>query len=135
MIMAGGPVIFFDGVCNLCEGSVQFVIKADKKKLFRFASLQGSHGMQLLDGLQTEGASLRTFILKEDNVIYTRSTAVLRVLKHLGGLWSLGYAFIIVPRFIRDAVYNFISRNRYKWFGEKKECWIPDPALKDRFLD
>jgi predicted DCC family thiol-disulfide oxidoreductase YuxK len=133
--MADGPIIFFDGVCNLCEGSVQFIIRADKKKRFRFASLQGKHGQELLASHNMPEAELHTFILKEDNKIYKRSTAALRVMKHLGGFWSVGYAFIIIPVFLRDAVYDLIARNRYKWFGQKKECWIPDPALQERFLD
>ena len=133
--MADGPIIFFDGVCNLCEGSVQFIIRADKKKLFRFASLQGKHGQELLASQNMPTAELHTFILKEDDRIYKKSTAALKVMKHLGGAWSLGYAFMVIPVFIRDAVYDLISRNRYKWFGTKKECWIPDPALQERFLD
>lgn len=81
------------------------------------------------------GDAFKSFVVQEGDTIYTQSTGALRVLKHVGGAWSLLYAFIIVPKFIRDGVYNFISRNRYKWFGEKKECWLPTPALRQRFLD
>lgn len=130
-----GPIIFFDGVCNLCEGSVQFILKIDKKKIFRFASLQGKAGQAMLAARGLPGDAFKSFVVQEGDTIYTQSTGALRVLKHVGGAWSLLYAFIIVPKFIRDGVYNFISRNRYKWFGEKKECWLPTPALRQRFLD
>lgn len=129
------PVLFFDGVCNLCTGSVQFVLKRDRKKQFLFASLQGKNGQELLKQDNIPVNELKSLILKEDDRIYTRSTAVLRMLKQLGGGWKLLYAFIIIPPFIRDAIYNLIARNRYKWFGKKEECWVPTPELKERFLD
>ncbi len=127
--------ILFDGVCNLCNSSVQFIIKRDKKKLFRFASLQGKFGQEVLRKNNFSTESLNTLILMEDEKIFTRSTGVLRMMKHLGAGWSLLYGFIIFPKFIRDAVYNWVSKNRYKWFGKKDECWLPTPALKERFLE
>lgn len=133
--MTDGPIIYFDGVCNLCEGSVQFILKIDRKKIFRFASLQGKAGQDMLTKYQLPGNDFKSFVVQEGDRIYTKSTGALRVLKHVGGAWSLLYAFIIVPKFIRDAVYGFVSRNRYKWFGEKTECWIPTPELRKRFLD
>ncbi len=127
--------VYFDGVCNLCNGTVLFIIKHDKQNRFRFASLQGITGQAFLKKQNLPADTFNSFILAERNNIYTRSTAALRVCKYLGGGWPLLYGFIIVPRFIRDAVYNLIARNRYKWFGKKEACWIPTPALKEKFLD
>lgn len=129
------PVIFFDGVCNLCTGAVQFVLKHDPKKLFRFASLQGEAGRMMLMANQFPPEQLKTLVLKDGDKVYTRSTAALMVAKHLNGLWPLLYTLIIVPIFLRDAVYNYISNNRYKWFGRKEECWVPGPQWTSRFLD
>jgi len=128
------PVIFFDGVCNLCNRSVQIVIKRDKEGRFRFASLQSNAGQQLLKDHQLPQSDFNSFILYEGGKIYTRSTAALRVAKHLKG-WKWLNAFKIVPRFIRDAVYNFIARNRYRWFGKREECMIPTAELRNRFID
>jgi predicted DCC family thiol-disulfide oxidoreductase YuxK len=129
------PTVFFDGICNLCNGAVLFIIKRDKKNRFRFASLQGEAGQAFLQQHQLPADTFNSFILAEENKIYTRSTAALRVCKYLNGGWPLMYGFIIIPRFISDAVYNLIARNRYKWFGKKEACWIPTPALKEKFLD
>jgi predicted DCC family thiol-disulfide oxidoreductase YuxK len=128
-------IVLFDGVCNLCNSSVQFIIKRDKKKQFRFASLQGNYGQEFLKKHSLPADNFNSFILLEDDEVYTRSTGALRMLKHLGGGWSLFYTFIILPKFIRDAVYNWVARNRYKWFGKREECMIPTPDLKERFLD
>lgn len=128
-------IVLFDGVCNLCSSSVQFILKKDKKNQFLFGSLQGQTGQQYLKKFNLPADTFNSFMLVENNKLYTRSAAALRMLKHLGGAWSLGYAFTIVPEFIRDAIYKWIAKNRYKWFGKKKECWIPTPALKERFLD
>lgn len=130
-----GPVVLFDGVCNLCNRSVQFIIKRDKKNIFRFASLQGKTGQTILQQHGLPPDQFNSFILVEGEKIRLRSSGALWMLKLLGGGWSLLYGFIIVPAFIRDAVYNFIARNRYKWFGRKESCMIPTPALKHRFLD
>ena len=129
------PVILFDGVCNLCNASVQYVIKHDKKKLFRFASLQSSFGESVLKQYDLPVNTFNSFILLSDNKIYTRSTAALLVAKKLSGLIKLFYGFIIIPKFIRDFVYDIIAKNRYKWFGKKEACWVPTPELKSLFLD
>jgi len=129
------PVVLFDGVCNLCNSSVQFILKRDKKKQFLFASLQGKAGQALLRQFNLPVNELFSFILVDGDRYYVRSTAVLQMLKRLGGGWRLLYAFIIIPRFIRDAVYNWIARNRYKWFGKQESCWVPTPELRSRFLD
>lgn len=128
-------VVLFDGVCNLCSSSVQFILKRDRKNQFLFGSLQGEYGQSVLRKYQLPVNEFNSFMLIEDNKLYTKSTGALRMLKHLGGGWSLLYVFIIVPKFIRDAVYNWIARNRYKWFGKKNECWLPRPEWKARFLD
>ena len=129
------PVVLFDGVCNLCNSSVQFIIRRDKKDRFRFAPLQGTTGQALLQKHGLPADSFNSFILAEGDKIYTHSTGALRMLKGLGFPWSLAYGFIIVPRFIRDGVYNAVARNRYKWFGKQESCMIPTPELKKKFLD
>jgi predicted DCC family thiol-disulfide oxidoreductase YuxK len=129
------PVILFDGVCNLCDRSVQFIIKRDRDKKFMFASLQGKKGQELLQQFHLPADNFHSFVLVEGDKIYSRSTGALRVFRLLGGGWKLLYAFIVVPRFIRDAVYNWIAKNRYKWYGKKDECMIPTPELKARFFD
>jgi predicted DCC family thiol-disulfide oxidoreductase YuxK len=129
------PVILFDGICNLCNNAVQFVIKRDKKSLFRFSSLQSSFGQNLLNQHNLHHAGFDSFILLENGKIYTKSTAALMVAKRLSGAWALLYCFIIIPPFIRNSVYDIIARNRYKWFGKKESCWLPSPELKIRFFD
>ena len=129
------PVILFDGVCNLCNASVQYVIKHDKKRIFRFASLQSAFAEKIFKEQNLHTNTFNSFILFENNIIYTRSTAALMVSKKLSGIIKLLYGFIIVPKFIRDAVYNMIAKNRYKWFGKQEACWIPTPELKQLFLD
>jgi predicted DCC family thiol-disulfide oxidoreductase YuxK len=128
-------IILFDGVCNLCNGTVQFILKRDKKNLFKFASLQGNYGQETLKKFGLPGRNPNSFILLEGEHIYTHSTGALRLFRHLGGVWKLLYGFIIVPRFIRDGLYNFIARNRYRWFGKSASCYLPNAALQDRFLD
>lgn len=124
----------FDGVCNLCNASVQFVIKRDRDNTFKFASLQSAYGQQLMqrEGFSTE--NLTSFILVENGKAYRRSTAALRVAKQLPGAWPLLYVFILVPPFIRNAVYDFIAANRYRWFGKQEACMVPTPELRSRFI-
>lgn len=128
------PIILFDGVCNLCNGSVQFIIKRDKEARFRYASLQSAAGQKILEQFHLPQDTFNSFVLFEDNKIYTRSTAALRVFSRLKG-WKWTAALQYVPLFIRDGVYNLIARNRYRWFGKRDECMIPTPELKSRFLD
>jgi predicted DCC family thiol-disulfide oxidoreductase YuxK len=128
-------IILFDGVCNLCSKSVQFIIRRDKKELFLFGSLQGKAAQEYGKKFNITFDVINSFILIDQNKIYTRSSAALRVLNYLGNGWQLLYAFIIVPKFLRDGIYNFIANNRYKWFGKKEECWLPTPAWKEKFLD
>lgn len=127
-------IILFDGVCNLCNASVSFVIERDKKNVFQFASLQSSFGQEVLKKHQLSASDFDSMILLQDEIIYQRSDAALRISKELSGAWKLLYGFIIVPRFIRNAVYNFVARNRYKWFGKQEACMIPTPELKAKFI-
>ncbi len=127
-------VILFDGVCNLCNGLVNFVIPRDPKAKFRFAALQSESGQKLLKQFHLPTDDFNTFILVEGDHYYKKSTAALRVLKGLGGVWSLFYVFILVPSQIRDFVYNVIAGNRYRWFGKKDQCLIPTVDIKNRFL-
>ncbi|MGI8950129.1 MAG: thiol-disulfide oxidoreductase DCC family protein [Chitinophagaceae bacterium] len=129
------PVILFDGVCNLCNNSVQFIIKHDPEKKFRFASLQSEFGQKVLQQFNLNANDFNSFVLLEDGKIYTKSTGALKVAKQLKGAWALLSGFTIIPRFIRDGVYNLIAKNRYKWFGKKNECWIPTPELKNLFIN
>ena len=133
--MDNSPVILFDGVCNLCNGSVQFIIKHDQAGLYKFASLQSEAGQQLLKQHQLPTADFNSFVLLENGKVFTKSTAALMVAKNLYGTVKILYGFIIVPSFIRNAVYNFIAANRYKWFGKRESCMIPTQALKSRFLN
>jgi len=132
--MNNSPVILFDGVCNLCNGSVQFVIKHDKAGLFKFASLQSEAGQQLLKKHQLPATNFNSFVLIQDEKAYTKSTAALMVAKQLTGVVKSLYAFSIIPTFIRDGVYNFIAKNRYSWFGKKDSCMIPSANIEARFL-
>lgn len=126
-------IVLFDGVCNLCTGSVQFVIKRDVKGYFRFASFQSETGEKLRTAAGLE-EKMMTFCLIENGKFYTRSTAALRVSRNLKGFWPLLYGFMIVPKFIRDFVYNQIAKNRYRWWGKKDSCMVPTPEVKEKFI-
>ena len=128
------PVIFFDGVCNLCTGSVQFIIKHDPKQYFRFASLQSELGQQFLQQNGLSADTFDSFIVWENGKYHTESTAALRVARKLSGLWPGLYVFILLPAFIRNSVYRLIARNRYRWFGKKETCWVPTAELNGLFI-
>ena len=128
------PIIFFDGVCNLCSHAVQFIIERDAKSQFRFASLQSEFAREQLAVFAIDPEKIDSIALIENGKIYQRSTAALRIAKRLNGLWPMLYSFTVIPRFVRDSVYEWIAKNRYKWFGKTESCWIPTPELKDRFL-
>ncbi|MBC7688188.1 MAG: thiol-disulfide oxidoreductase DCC family protein [Aquabacterium sp.] len=132
--MNDNPVILFDGVCNLCNGAVDFVIKRDTTSQFKFAALQSEAGQKLLQQYNLPRENFNSFVLIKEGKVYTKSAAALKVCKHLTGLWPILYGFIIVPSFIRNAVYQWIAKNRYKWFGKKQQCMLPTAALKNRFL-
>lgn len=128
------PLLLFDGVCNLCNASVQWVIKHDPDGIFRFASLQSDTGKAMLQRFNLPVGELNTVVLVDGGKAYTRSDVPLRIFKKLGGGWSAFAVFAIVPKSIRDAVYDWIAKNRYRWFGKKDECWLPTPELRARFL-
>ncbi|MBI9041394.1 thiol-disulfide oxidoreductase DCC family protein [Lutibacter sp.] len=130
----GKSIIFFDGVCNLCNSSVNFIIKHDKKKHFLFASLQSDAAKEILLQYNSKKIIFDSIILIEANKIYEKSTAALKIAKHLNNGYFLLYIFIVIPVFIRDYVYNYIAKNRYKWYGKKDSCMIPTKELKDRFI-
>lgn len=127
-------VVFFDGECNLCNRSVQFILKRDRKDLFRFASLQGETAQVMLTDLALGNETKQSIILWEAGHLYRQSDAALRIAKHLNSFWSLLYGFMIIPAFIRNALYNYIARNRYKWFGKTGHCLIPSPEFQHKFL-
>lgn len=128
-------VIFFDGVCNLCNGFVQFVIKHDKDNRFYFSSLQSPQGAHLLNNLSQTGKTPDSIMLYYKGRVYSESTAVLRIMGQLSGILPLAGIFLVVPKIIRDVVYKWVARNRYKWFGKMDSCMIPTPALKQKFIE
>jgi predicted DCC family thiol-disulfide oxidoreductase YuxK len=133
--MSQHSIILFDGVCNLCNTAVQFVIRRDNTHHFLFASLQSEEGKKIVAENNFPANGMLSFILVENGKVYDRSTAALKVVRKLKGSWRFLYGFIIVPRFIRDGIYRIISANRYQWFGKKNECMIPTPELRARFLN
>jgi len=128
-------LVLFDGVCNLCSGSVQFIIKRDPKLKFQFASLQSRLGQEQLERFKLDKTILHSIILIREEHFLQRSDAALEIAKQLGGAWPILYVFKIIPRFFRDGMYDWVARNRYKFFGKKDSCWIPTPELKERFLE
>lgn len=135
---AGGhPLVLFDGECNLCNGTVDFVIRRDRRGRFRFAPLQGPTAAALRAAAPDPGGPanpLRSVLLWDAGKLYAKSDAGLRLLAGLGGPWRLMGAFLAVPRFIRDGIYDFIARNRYRWFGRRETCRMPAPGERERFL-
>ena len=115
-------IVLFDGYCNLCSSAVQFILKHDKKKRFHFGSLQSDLGQKLLLEHHFPTKDFNSLVLIEDGKIYTKSTAALKIAKSLNGIWPIFYSAIIIPKIIRDPVYNWIAKNRYKWFGKKDQC-------------
>ncbi len=126
-------IVLFDGVCNFCNGAVNFIIRHDAAKNFRFTPLQSEIGQELRTKFNI-GDDIDSIILIEDDQAYMHSTAGLRVAKGLGGIWSLGYAFIIVPAFIRDWAYKLFAKYRYRLFGRQEACMLPTPDIRERFL-
>jgi len=128
-------VILFDGVCNLCNSSVIFIIKRDRHAKFRFASLQSSFGRKQLERVRLDPHNLYSILLIHKDLIFERSDAVLEILKRMDGIWPVFYSMKIIPRFIRDFVYSWIATNRYHFFGKKESCMIPTKELRSRFLE
>ncbi|MEO7924451.1 MAG: thiol-disulfide oxidoreductase DCC family protein [Chitinophagaceae bacterium] len=129
------PVILFDGVCNFCNYWVNFAIRHDRKKKLRFTPLQGGTAERILPRYNIHPTALSSVIFIDKGKAYTQSSAAIRICKYLDGGWKLFYALMIIPKFLRDLIYNIIARNRYKWFGKKESCMVPATGLKERFLD
>lgn len=127
-------LILFDGICNLCNSAVIFIIQHDRKNYFHFASLQSEIGKKKLAEYKINSPEPNSIVLIENNKVYIKSTATLRILRRLDKLYSLLYGLIIIPYFIRNIIYDFIARNRYKWFGKRNECMIPTEKLKEKFI-
>lgn len=127
-------IVLFDGVCHLCQGAVKFIIQRDPKQKFYFASLQSPHALKLLREAGLDGEPLETMVLIEQGTYYTRSSAALRIARRLRFPWPMLYAFILVPRAWRDAIYKAIAKRRYRWFGKDEVCMVPTTELKARFL-
>lgn len=133
---ASHAVVLFDGVCNVCNDSVKFILERDPAGYFHFASLQSEVAKQLLAPYGLAEMPLETMALIEDGRVYLRSSAVLGVARRLGGGWLLLSWFgRLVPRTVRDVLYAFLVRHRYRWFGQSEQCLVPTPALRERFLD
>jgi len=130
----GKNILLFDGVCNLCNGLVRFIIKRDKKAEFKFASLQSAAAQQLMNDVGLSGLKMESVVLIQGDHYYLKSTAVLKMLRELGGAWSLFYVFIWIPRPVRDFIYDLIAKSRYKIFGKQDSCMIPTPEQEARFL-
>ncbi len=136
MIEEGKKIILFDGVCNLCNSAINFIIKRDKKDIFRYASLQSEIGKKLIAERKIDTSKLDSILLIDPKVAYYyKSTAALQIAKQLSGLYPLLSVFLIFPTFFRDWIYDIIAKNRYKWFGKKESCMIPTPELKALFID
>jgi predicted DCC family thiol-disulfide oxidoreductase YuxK len=129
-------IIFFDGICNLCNNAVLKVIKYDKKNNFVFCALQSTTGQKIISQLQIDISKIDSIILYEPGVSYdVKSTAAIKIMNDFGGLWFLTRIFWIFPEAFRNHIYDFIARNRYKWFGKKESCMLPSAELKARFLE
>jgi predicted DCC family thiol-disulfide oxidoreductase YuxK len=127
-------IIVFDGICNWCNAWVNFTIDHDPQAKFRFGMLQSEQAQQILNALRLPTESFETFLLLEQARVFTKSTAVLRIVKHLSGVWPLFYLGIMIPRPLRDALYDYVARHRYRWMGKADACRIPAPAERARFV-
>tara|TARA_R110002051_G_C8408221_1_gene449710 strand:+ start:99 stop:542 length:444 start_codon:yes stop_codon:yes gene_type:complete len=127
-------IIFFDGICNLCNASIDFVMQRDNKAHFLVGALQEDFSKEILSKYEVKEDYLDSLVLLEDGEIYYKSTAALKIAKHLSGLWPALYLLIVLPKFLRDPIYNWIGSNRYRWFGKKSTCRLPTPAEKAKFL-
>ena len=127
-------LVLFDGVCNLCNALVQFVIRHDRAAKFRFATIQSEIGREIFQSHGLDPADLQTFVFISDGKMHVRSDAAIEVVSRFGGAWRFFTVFRLVPRVARDWIYSMVARNRYRWFGRKDVCMIPTPEIKERFL-
>jgi len=131
--MQNNSIILFDGVCNFCNSSVNFIIKRDKNDYFHFSPLQSDFAKEYFTKSKIEN-NFDSIVLIENDKLYKKSTAALKIAKHLNGFWKLTYVFIIIPPFVRNFLYDIIAKYRYKWFGRKDACMIPDENLRNKFI-
>lgn len=128
-------IILFDGVCNLCDSSIQFIIKRDKNDIFRFVALQSDLGLEIIKHIGVDVSKTDSIILYEPGkAYYYKSEAALKIAKELGGIYSFISWFSVLPKGLTNSVYDYIAKNRYKWYGKKDACMIPTPELKAKFL-
>jgi predicted DCC family thiol-disulfide oxidoreductase YuxK len=127
-------IILFDGICNFCNYWVNFIIRHDRKKQFQFASLQSEFAKQFIPENKTNTNHFQSVILLEGNTLHTKSTAALHIIKHLDFPWNLATVGILLPKFIRDFLYDVVARRRYQWFGKSDTCSVPAAAVQDRFI-
>jgi len=132
----GKKIILFDGVCNLCEASVQFVIKYDTKDIFRFVALQSELGLSIVKHIGLDTKNIDSVILYEPGIAYNyKSAAALEIAKNLGGFFHFGTVFKLIPNGMRNLLYDYIAKNRYLWYGKKESCLVPTSELKSKFLE
>jgi predicted DCC family thiol-disulfide oxidoreductase YuxK len=127
-------IILFDGVCNFCNNSINLVIRKDKRDYFRFAPLQSEAGKILTQKFNIDTSKTDSVLLIENDTLYSKSTAALQIARKMSGLFPLCYALIIIPKFLRDPIYDYIAKRRYNWFGKKESCMIPTPEIRKKFL-
>jgi predicted DCC family thiol-disulfide oxidoreductase YuxK len=128
-------LVIFDGVCNLCNASVQYIIKHDKNDLFRFAALQSEAGKEVIAKYNIDTVKMDSILLySEESGISDKSTAALKIASKLGFPRNFMTVFLVIPAFMRNWVYDYIAKNRYKWYGKKEACMVPTPELKSKFL-
>lgn len=132
--MTNHKIILFDGVCNLCNSSVNFIIDRDKKNIFKFAALQSEAGQKILDKSGMNKNDFDSVVLVDENKFYSKSSAALKIVKEFPFLWKALYIFIIIPAPLRNFFYDLVAKNRYSWFGKKDSCRMPSPELKNKFL-
>lgn len=127
-------IVLFDGVCNMCNGYVNFLIDRDHRKILKFASLQSTVAKENLENFGVDNTYLSSIIVIKNNSVYKNSRAILEIFLSLGGVYKVLYCFIVIPRFIRDFIYKIIAKNRYKWFGVSDTCRMPTDDIRERFL-
>lgn len=133
-MMHAKEIIVFDGICNLCNFSVQFIIKRDKNKRFKFVSAQSDIGTAILEKYNFSVENLRTLLLIKEGNVFIKSSAILEIIKTFGGIWSLCSIFSILPEWIRDFMYDLVAKNRYRFFGKRDSCMMPSEDIRSRFL-
>ena len=133
-MIENGAVVLFDGICNFCSGSVLSIIKRDPKGYFRFSAIQTESGESIMKKYNIHSDKTDSIILIENNMVYYRSSAALRIARKLKGGWKLFYGAMIIPPFIRNFFYDLVARNRYRWFGKRDHCFIPDQNIRERFI-